>query len=285
MIGDSMIASVATDEENTLVRLLEKRWNTEAAHWEVMNFGVSSASTGQELVLYREVAARYDPDVVVCAFYVGNDLADNSYRLTRAPRIYFELDEHGALRRRPFTVASAARGGIGDWLDAHSRFYVWQKQALRELRGRARTWLGQPEAAHWIFARTEPPDVADAWTLTGKLLTTFASEVQANGGRFAVVMVPSAEQVYDDLWEGVRRQAGAPGRDFDRTHPEARLGAICREAGIPFVSLLPAFRARAHRATSTFEPEWLFHQGRWHLNDEGQRVATDEVERLLRTLR
>lgn len=277
VLGDSMIAAVATDEAHTLVRRLEDRLNeTPSARWEVLNFGVSSSSTGQELVMYREVASRYEPDIVICAFFVGNDLADNSHRLTRAPRLYFELDERGELRPRPF-APPAAGGGLGGWLDRHSRLYVWQKTALREIKGRARAWMGRAEAAHWIFSREEPADVAEAWRLTGRLLRALRDDVESRGARFLVVILPSAEQIYDDLWRDLVRQAGDPGRHFDRAHPERRLGALCREAGIAVVAMADAFHARAPKARSTVREEWLFHGGKWHLNEEGHRVAAEQI--------
>jgi hypothetical protein len=277
VLGDSMIASVATDEEQTLVRLLEGRLNADrraGTSWEVLSFGVSSSSTGNELVLYRKVAQHYAPDVVLCAFFVGNDLADNSFRLTQAPRLYFELDERGGLRQRPFTPPGSR---LGEWLDRHSRLYAWQKAAVRDIKGRLRSSTHHAEPAHWIFARREPPDVADAWRLTGRLIQTFREEVTARGARFAVVLIPSAEQVYDDLWTDLLRQAGPDGAHFDRKHPEERLAALCRDAGAPLVTMLPAFRAQAPHADSKLTSEWLFHRGRWHLNDAGQRLATEAV--------
>jgi hypothetical protein len=285
VIGDSMIAAVATDEERTLVRRLEDRLNDAGVRWEVMNFGVSSSSTGNELVLYREVARRYRPDVVLCAFFVGNDLADNSHRLTRAPRIYFELDAQGELRRRPFSAADTRGSPLADWLDAHSRFYVWQKTALREMKGHFRSWRRQPESAHWVFSRRPPPDVQEAWRLTARLLQTFRREVEADGGRFVLVLIPSAEQVYDDLWRDLVAQAGEAGRDFDRDHPEEALRSLCAEAGIPLVTMTREFRARTPRASSAAEGEWLFHQGRWHLNDEGHQIAAAVVYRFLAAAR
>jgi hypothetical protein len=291
VLGDSMIASIATDETNTAVRLLETRLNDEhreGAAWEVLNFGVSSSSTGNELVLYRKVAARYAPDVVLCAFFVGNDLADNSFRLTQAPRLYFELDAQGALRQRPFTAAPGAQSAsLGGWLDRHSRLYAWQKAALRDMKGRLRSSVRRPEPAHWIFAENEPPDVADAWRLTGRLLAAFREEVQASGGRFAVLVVPSAEQVYDDLWAALRTQAGADADTarFRRDHPQQRLAALCEAAGIPIVTMIDDFRAAAPHADSRLDSEWLFHLGRWHLNDAGQRLAAGAAYRAIAAAR
>ena len=133
-----MTAAIATDEERTFVRRLEASLASREASGpvEVMNFGVASASTGSELVTWRGVAAGYRPDVVLLAFFTGNDLGDNSSRLTRAPRVYFELDEAGRLvpGLEPEPTSALAR-----WLDRHSRLYVWQKVAFRRLRA-ARGW-------------------------------------------------------------------------------------------------------------------------------------------------
>ena len=50
LVGDSMVAAVATAEERTLASVLEKRLRDSRpdASWEVMNAGVSSSSTGSE---------------------------------------------------------------------------------------------------------------------------------------------------------------------------------------------------------------------------------------------
>ena len=80
LVGDSMVAAVATAEEETLARRLERGLAASApeASWEVMNAGVSSSSTASELALYRVVLERYAPDLVVLLFWVGNDLAETA---------------------------------------------------------------------------------------------------------------------------------------------------------------------------------------------------------------
>ena len=61
-----------------------------ATVWEVINFGISSSSTGQELVLYSEVVSRYHPDIV-------DDLWKDV--LTRAGVSAFELRRDHPERR------------------------------------------------------------------------------------------------------------------------------------------------------------------------------------------
>jgi hypothetical protein len=273
ILGDSMIVAVATAEKRTLVRRLEDMLDSDARGpaWEVLNFGVSSASPGEELVLYREVVARYDPDLVLCAFYVGNDLADNSPRLTRAPRLYFDMDEGGALKLLPF---DASRSPVSEWLNWHSRFYVWQKEALSRLRNRLKSASGRTDPALLVFLDRQPedPDVAHAWALTSRIVGETKREVEGRGASFAMVLLPSAEQIYDDLWQAAVRSS-PDGPAFRRDNPERRMGEICREAGVPLVTMADAFRAAAPRASSADRDEWLFCLGRYHFNDAGNSLA------------
>jgi hypothetical protein len=141
VVGDSMTAAIATDEERRFVSGLEALLAADLAPRpvEVMNLGVSSASTASELVTWREVVAAYSPDLVLLAFFTGNDIGDNSPRLTHAPRVYFDLAADGTLvpGDRPSPTPALVR-----WLDRHSRLYVWQKVALRRLREAARAYRG-----------------------------------------------------------------------------------------------------------------------------------------------
>ena len=180
VVGDSMVAAVATAEEKTLAARLERLLaaSRPAAKWEVMNAGVSSSSTGSELALYRAVLERYAPDVLVLVFWVGNDLADNSFELTRAPRLYFDLDASGRLVQLPFAFEPSPVAG---WLDRWSRFYVWQKAAFRQLRGSVHAATRALEPVELVFAEPEPGPVAHAWAITAALLRAFREETAARG--------------------------------------------------------------------------------------------------------
>ena len=281
LLGDSMTVAVATDEERTFVRLLENRLNLGSAspEWEVLNFGVSSASTGQELVTYREVAARYQPEVVVCAFYVGNDLADNSSRLTRAPRLYFDLTSNGSLQLQS---AGPEASPVADWLDQHSRFYVWQKVKVAALRAHARAVRHALDPGYRVFETNEDADLAHAWLLTEKLLLAFRDEARSRGALFVLAIVPCAEQVADDVWRELLERA--PGLALDRNLPERRLVAIAARAGIPVVPMAAAFRRAAREATAAGEDAELFLNHRHHLNDQGHRLVADLLWRALADL-
>ena len=282
ILGDSMVAALGVDEDSTMAQQLEAMLNREhpAIRWEVLNFGVSGASPGQELVLYREVVARYNPDVVVEAFFVGNDLADNSRELSNNPRIYFDLDDAGNLHQLPL---SGGRAALSQFLNRYSRFYVWQRTALNRARCRLSAQLGALDPGQWIFCKAQqPPEVARAWILSDKIFQTMREEVEKHGSRLAVVVIPSGPQVYNDAFEDVRRQAGEMAAHFDPDYPDQRLAELCRHAGVPCCTMTADFRAAAGGDSSESDQQWLFFcEGIGHFSDRGNAVAARSVYRFL----
>ncbi len=274
VIGDSMTVLVATEEDRTWVAELQRLLTlTTRNRWEVMNFGVSSASTGQELVLYQEVVARYQPDIVVLALFVGNDVTDNSRRLTQAPRIYFELADDG-VRRLPYSTGS---GRLSAWANQHSRLYVWYRTSMTLSRARLRQAHQLLETRHLVFRTDEPGDLAHAWELTGRLISVFAREVEARGSHFVLAVLPTGPQIYDDLWSEIREAGGADAPHFDPAFPEKRLRAICEDEGIPCVALLERMRREAKQTSGDSDQRFFYDHGRRHFNDAGNAIAAEIV--------
>lgn len=280
VIGDSMTVAVATAEERTMVveleRLLAAAFPTEP--WEVLNFGVSSASTGQELVLYRKLVWRYQPDIVLLAFFVGNDLTDNSRRLTSARRIYFDLDDKGGVRQLPYLAAASSLSG---WLNQHSRLYVWYRIFRTRSRERVREMRGRSASRFLIFNTADNEDLDHAWELTRRLLAEFRNQVSDRGSQLAVAVIPSGPQIYDDLWAEVLSAAGRDAAVFDRDHPEHTLGDICRELEVPCATMTDDIREAAETGPESLDERLFYDQGRAHFTDAGNRLAAEVLFDLL----
>ena len=275
ILGDSMIAAMQTDEEHTTVRVLERLLGQSAPGdgWDVMSFAVSGSSTGQELALYREVASRYDVDTVICAFFVGNDFGDNSPGLTSSRhRIYFDVDEQGNLFQLPVSVTQSR---ASRWLNAHSRLYVLQKNVKHSVQGRVEEGLGILPAGKLVFRRNPPPEGRHAWDILEQLVRTMKAEVEAHGSRFALAVLPAAEQIYDEPWDEIL-ELSADGRDdMDRDNPERRVAEICERQDIALVTMVDRFRAAAPRHSIAHEDEWLYYDGTGHFNVAGNRLAAE----------
>ena len=101
VLGDSMAEALQVPMEATFWSILERRVKAcrafSARDVEVLNFGVSGYGTAQELLTLRRRVAGYAPDIVVLAFYPGNDVRNNSRELEPMKlRPFFHI-ENGAL--------------------------------------------------------------------------------------------------------------------------------------------------------------------------------------------
>ena len=281
VLGDSFVASVGVDEEDTMVARVERMLNSSHpdAEWEVMNFGVSGSGLGQELNLYRKLVREFDPDVVLGAFFVGNDLADNCNRLSRNNRIYFDFDQAGVYRQLPY---SASQAGASQFFNRCSRFYVWQKYAVKRARDSARETLSVIPPGAWIYCKEAPEDVKYAWRLTDAAIETLHRETTQAGSLFAMVLLPAAEQVYADRWSVLASTDPQREASFDWDYPEKRMREICGNQGVPLVTMTKEFRSAAPATSSLVKDQWLFHQGMGHFNEAGNKVAANAVYDFLR---
>jgi lysophospholipase L1-like esterase len=78
ILGDSYAWGYGVADHEVFAVLLERLLNEVGNRYEVINTGVSGWGTDQQLLFLRQEGFRYDPDVVVVAFFLGNDIDNNS---------------------------------------------------------------------------------------------------------------------------------------------------------------------------------------------------------------
>lgn len=274
VLGDSFVAAMAVNESDTAAARLQDRLNRESGsrQVEVLNFGVSGASTAQSLITWRSVVSSLQPDVVLLCFYNGNDLSDNHPQLSSALRPYLRLNEAGELTRHP---DPSWRWRWGQWLAEHSHLYVWQRSKMQGLRDRLRSATNTVPPGLRCFD-THPPDpYPEAWRLTEALIGALAREVVDQGARFVLVAVPSHEQVIPEAWQALLDRLSAEEKARYRSdEPDRRLRELADRLGIEFVSLLPVFQRSAKQLP-------LFFENRGHWNEAGNDLAAAEMARAL----
>jgi hypothetical protein len=220
LLGDSATEALQVNMNETYGKVLEARLNKKLGgkslrignrainRFEVINFGCSAYSTGQELLEYRNHVCKYNPDSVVLLFNRG-DTTENCLNLTAKdfpePRPYFFLDQAGA-PQTDSTVLKAnseklAPNPLLDFLRARSRIYGVFSQAnlslsLTDSRYRKfRAWLDRTTAQ----IKGEPPRSTtrlgypqqDGLKVTTALIKALAREVKANSQSFVLVIFPN----------------------------------------------------------------------------------------------
>lgn len=157
LLGDSYVEGLRVPLEQTFGKVLEQQLNASAPagqRFEVIPAGVSGWGTDQELLWLREHGAAYQPDLVLLAFFPGNDFQNNSEALEvenmgSIQKPFFHLDTGQlTLSYSPFDPATvpqpvqpqtssgdaanapAGLSPLAGWLKQHSALYRFVGPAL-----------------------------------------------------------------------------------------------------------------------------------------------------------
>ena len=255
VLGDSFTFALQVDEEETFVaRLGERLEQTTGAdlHFETINAGTDGWSTVNEYVWFTAEGYRYEPDLVVLMFFVGNDPGENADQIrTIAP----------GGRLIPETGAGGTWAEIRLALSDLSMTYSFLEHGvLARLSAPPEPTTPRTSTSPGP-RRTEAADRARkkrGWEVSEPLLRQLREFCDARGIRLAVVGIPTAEQVDDD------------GR------PASPLREIAERADVPAIDLLEPFRASPRDLS---QPIYFPKDRHWTAegHDLGARIVAAEL--------
>jgi hypothetical protein len=265
VLGDSYTEAFQVEIGQTFHGMLEAEYEDRL---EVLNFGVSGYGTGQEFLTYKYFVRRFRPDIVILAFYPGNDFRDNDKKLAGGyPRPYFSFGENGlklddSFRKSSKHVRQKYVYDIYYFLTDHSIIFSLLDQ-LRHRKdvGEAEQHRGVPmgqlkTGPDMIYAPTLKEHV-EAWLLTEQLILELAREVRKDGAEFILFI--------QDSMPGQLKTAN------NRYYVEERLGRLCRDNAIPCSLMAPTAidtHVSTGKALHGFDGS---NSGHW--NENGHRVA------------
>lgn len=294
VLGDSCAEAVQVPYQATFAARLETALAAcpaaQGRRVEVLNFGVAGYGTAQELLTLREQALAFTPDVVLLAFYSGNDVRNNSRPLDADPARPYALLEHGKLRfddsfraTRGFRLRSSwpAQALYGAF--NHVRLLQLAKNAKTAIRtavGTARARRNETDAAlqelgldNAVYAAPREPAWQAAWELTEALFAELRSASAAAGARFAVVSLTTPMQVHPDA--AVRADFAGKLGVADLFYPDDRVAAWGAGHGVPVLALARPLRALAERERAYLHGFANAKLGEGHWNERGHAAAAD----------
>jgi len=251
VMGDSItFGNGVRDEETYSSQLAQKLHEAGFRRAEVINAGIPGYDTWQEALLLEEVVLPLDPDLVVLGFY-ENDVA------LRPKMIRPIIGEKGD---SPRTGLAARLADQWIFLLKRSRLLVLAWEAYKRVSVR---WLPSPAASirmALLNGESYPPTEA-GWGEVDTSLRRMAILLKREGVRFAIVVFPMPEQVWN---------AGA-----STTGYQGRLQGITQGIDVPTLDLLPAFR----NAAANGQRLYIFWD--WHPGPEGHQVAAETINRFI----
>lgn len=279
---------------------------------QVMDFGTDAYGTAQELITLRRHAWQYSPDMVVLAFFSGNDLRNNSVVLEGDKCRPFYIYKGGQLllggpfeRSRWFHLSCMMRfesrhSQVLNLLgDAKSQIRSKIK-ALEKERGHAGTPGPAARALHRglrpvaaqqpaqqlsigheagiednIYHAPATPVWQDAWRVTEGIITMMARETAAHHVPLLVVTLANPPQIYPA--PAVRASYMQLYGSTDIFYPDQRIKALGEREGFEVLNLAPPMQAYAdehHEFLCGFKDTKL---GVGHWNVAGQRLAGELI--------
>ena len=290
VLGDSFAEAFQVDVERTFWRLLEKRLQACAFRpgntIDVMNFGVSGFGTGQELRLLQARALEYKPDLVLLAFFPGNDVRNNSRELEEDKvRPFFFIDETGALKLDDSFAQSAEfrrRSGwlrqFGKELSKHSRtlqliYHV--KDVLQTPHAVTASAVIEPGLDDEVFVPPHDNTWKRAWALTERLIVETKKTAESAGADFVLVSLSVGIQVRPEkqIREAFAKKLGIP----DLFYPERRLLELRKASGVRVIALAPKLQSYADDNKIYLHGFKSTAMGSGHWNEAGHAAAAEVI--------
>lgn len=289
VLGDSLTESRQVGDEETYPAVAERKLRACSALAgrgpEVLNFGVAGYSNAQELLLYRERARLWSPDLVLLMVYVPNDLEDNTTGARRRHQPWFDLVDGRLVLDQSFRDSRSFRIASSP----PARAFAQAKRHVRVLHlfgGALRHWRNWRVSAPSGGSDGRPlyldpdgtfgPPVDDReWRLLERLVLQLSAEVAASGARFMLANAPSPHAVHADRGyrEDVQRFYAVANLDY----AERRLSALAAAASIRFVPLAEPLRSEAERTGQCVSGFANAVPCFGHWNPLGNRIVGEQV--------
>lgn len=272
VVGDSFVFGVGVEDTETFTALLPMHLAREGFEAEGLNAGIPAFGVPDAESWFRRHGADLDPDVVVLAIFLGNDLVDAS------------PDREEILLVDGLLVPSQSSGGLKAWLHRRSHLYVAIKslfeqpgfQPLRDKLGLAEPWkMRTLREELGVYKQSARQDLRPAIDATDKALGRFADLSENLGFELFAVLIPSEIQLATDRWQASLTSLGLDPADYDPSTPTRIFRDLLARHGISTLDLGPPFVAGLSRGD-----ELYFRLDR-HWTRAGHSLAADELARFL----
>jgi len=298
VLGDSYAEAVHVDMTDTFWSRLERNLSkcpVFADHQiEVINLGVSGYGTAQELITLRRHVWKYSPDMVLLAFFQGNDVEDNSRSLTdRIYRPFFNLKDDKLIKDVSFRDSEYYAKSMSTWVGIKNNiinrvrllqllYHVKEnlknkdegadvrKPETREIKmekGLSPSIYNEPKTPAWI----------EAWNITEKLILEMDREVRGKGSTFVLTTLSISQQVYPD--KDVTANFKKQMKISNLFYPDDRLERFAKKNRINVLKLAPRMQAFAQENNVFLHGFNNTVMGKGHWNEAGHKLAAQLISR------
>jgi hypothetical protein len=312
VLGDSFVEAQQVAAKDTACELLQRMLTAMLPSLsrgryrglksvEVMNFGVDGYGTAQEFFTLVEDVWQFSPDIVVLAFFPGNDVRNNSAILEGDKcRPFFVPDGNEVVLGGPFVDSRPFH------FQCFLRFESYRSQLLN-LLGEARSAIRSMERERRLRAGLKPvsygslavstkamhepgindliyrppidQDWREAWNVSEAEIVMTEQNVFAHHALFLLVIIGTGVQMAPNPAFQAGYLSAVGGTDL--LYPSHRLGALGARKGFAVLDLVPPMKdyAQEHQVYFHGFPNTAMGTGHW--NERGNRFAAGLIAQKL----
>lgn len=273
LLGDSATEGMQVALNKTYGSQLEQLLNNKEAAGkkvEVLNFGCSSYSNGQEMLQLEQQVRGYQPDLVILMYnrgdYIENIRDPNTMKAE--PRPYFYIANDGTLSQddsiMEFNKDGFKPNPLIDFLRRNSRIYgilthtnltlSLNEQLYSKLRGSILKMLPGSKT-NWKPVAA-PYQHKDPWEISKQIFNRVNSDCKEMNAKFFLVCFPNIvkDKVYGDQIVSLEKQA--------------------KENGFAYLDLSPDY-------LNSSDPKLLFLK--YHFSDAGHELSAKRIAEVIRS--
>ena len=279
-IGDSQTASCGfTAISNAYLKVLEKNLESlgnSGVTYEVLNMGVPNYTPYEYLRMLTKYGVQYDPDVVLVALYVGNDI-----QVMPQNTDYIVFDGK-LISRRALNLDDRSEFEVRVWKWLHERkLYrvlqraqyanIWRAHDSTGNRGFNRLSVFLKEESRTSSDRT---NMHNAWNDVQTNLLQIRDAVGEMNARLLIVIIPEEHQINIPLRKKSLQQLNAREVDYDFEQWNRKFFEFGANNDMLILDLTPGL-------ANAIEHERLYFKNDIHLNQRGHQLIGEYIQDFL----
>jgi lysophospholipase L1-like esterase len=263
VVGDSFIDGYQVNLADTIPKLLETRLNERGKKsYEVINFGFGGYGPIAEAVLVEEEVLKYEPDMVIFAYYIGNDLTRmDSGAYKEFPSNFWDLEWHKTLKKKVYGNDLMIKMKSFFRRNSMIRFLV--KKTMTNIGGGAEGVNDLIPVSKKYYDDEYVTNLKDVRSIFN-FLNNLTSEENIS---FGVVLIPAKEQMNQDDFNEMILKSGGLLDDYDLKMVQQAVSSQLNGLGIEYLDLLDGLRKHTG----------LYWEIDGHLNEKGYKIAADLI--------
>ncbi|MBI2653377.1 hypothetical protein HYX02_01060 [Candidatus Woesearchaeota archaeon] len=266
MLGDSMTQGTQVNFKERYSKILEEKLLSKSKNIRIINCGIANTGTDQQYMFLKNECIKYNPELIILYFFVGNDFTDNYASLL------FSYENGKLIDKTPIKFSFLQR--MLHW--ANTRFNTVRltermlqknnitKKLLFNL-GFYKSPANNNKDYYKIFFLDEDKEITNiGYEKTFLIINELSNYTKNQNVQLIIAIIPTREQVDDGKFNEYFH-----GYNYaEILKPNRKLINYLNANNITYIDFLPYLKQKNKNNTFYYE-----HDG--HLNKEGHKLVAD----------